>query len=67
MILFKTTSQKELMDIAESVDGEISTEHFLKLCRAAWREPHDFLFVDHHKKKAQPSGFRRNFDTYLLP
>ena len=67
MILFKTTSQKELMDIAESVDGEITTDAFLQLCRTAWRDPHDFLLIDHHPKKGQPSGFRRNFDTYLIP
>jgi hypothetical protein len=28
MILFKTTSTKEMLDIAESVEGEISTENF---------------------------------------
>jgi hypothetical protein len=26
------------------------------------------LFVDlHYKKDLQPSGFRKNFDTYLIP
>ena len=36
MLLFKTTSAKELAEIAESVDGEIDTQTFLKLCHAAW-------------------------------
>ena len=67
MILFKTTSAKELADIAESVDGEIDTQTFLTLCHAAWQEPHDFLLIDHHPKPTHPSGFRRNLDTYLVP
>lgn len=67
MLLFKTTSEQELKDIAESVDGEISHETFRRLCRAAWKEPHDFLLIDHHFKPNHPSGFRRNFDTYLVP
>ena len=52
---------------AESVDGEIDTQTFLNLCHAAWREPHDFLMIDHHPREAHPSGFRRNFDTFLVP
>lgn len=67
MLLFKTTSEQELKDIGESVDGEISTETFRSLCHAAWQHPHDFLLIDHHPKATQPSGFRRNFDTYLVP
>jgi hypothetical protein len=67
MILFKSTSAKELDDIAESVDGEIDKDTFLSLCKAAWQDPHDFLFIDHHKKANHPSGFRRNFDTFLIP
>jgi hypothetical protein len=67
MLLFKTTSAKELADIAESVDGEIETQTFLSLCHAAWQDPHDFLMIDHHPRDAHPSGFRRNFDTFLVP
>ena len=67
MLLFKTTSAKELADIAESVDGEIETQTFLSLCHAAWQDPHDFLMIDHHPRDAHPSGFRRNFDTFLIP
>ena len=50
MLLFRTTSAKELADIAESMDGEIDTQTFLSLCHAAWKQPHDFLFIDHHPK-----------------
>ena len=67
MFLFKTTSAKELQDIAESVDGEIGTQTFLDLCAAAWKDSHDFLLIDHHPKPSHPSGFRRNFDTFLVP
>ena len=67
MLLFKTTSSKELADIAESVEGEIDTATFLQLCTAAWQHPHDFLMVDHHPPPHHPSGFRRNFDTFLVP
>jgi len=66
MLLFKTTSAKELADIAESVDGEISTDDFVALCHTAWKESHDFLMIDHHPK-APHQHFRRNFDTFLLP
>jgi hypothetical protein len=67
MLLFKTTSAKELEDISESVDGEIDKDTFLQLCKAAWKDPHDLLFIDHHPKQNHPSGFRRNLDTFLIP
>jgi hypothetical protein len=35
--------------------------------REATNEPHRFLFVDLHKKKEQPSIFRKRFDEYLIP
>ena len=31
------------------------------------REKHDFLFVDLHPKPNHPSGFRRNFDEFIVP
>lgn len=42
---------------------------FIELYQEATKDsPHDFLFVDlHHKKGIQPSGFRKNFDEYLIP
>jgi hypothetical protein len=67
MILFKTTSTKEMLDIAESVEGEISTEKFLAVCNSAWKADHDFLLIDLHPKKNHPSMFRRNFETFLIP
>ena len=67
MILFKTSSQKELEDIYESVEGEIPKEKFIAVCEEAWKEPHDFLLIDLHPKANHPSMFRRNLDTFLIP
>jgi hypothetical protein len=67
MILFKTSSQKELEDISESVEGEIPKEKFYAVCDEAWKEPHDFLLIDLHPKSNHPSMFRRNLDTFLIP
>jgi hypothetical protein len=66
MILFKTQSEKELKDLSESVNGEITPKQFLDMCEAAWKNSHDFLLIDLHPKPNHPSGFRRNFDTFLL-
>ena len=65
--LFKTKDSTELKQIAESFSGEILIETFMKLYEIATDEPHSFLFVDLHKKESQPSMFRKNFDTYLVP
>lgn len=67
MCLFKTKDKQELKDIAESVSGEISEETFYKVYDTAIREPYDFLFIDLHKKKEHPSGFRRRFDEFIIP
>ena len=69
-LIFRTKSKDELYkDIAESFSGEIDPELFIELYNEATKDsPHDFLFVDlHHKKGIQPSGFRKNFDEYLIP
>lgn len=67
MCLFKTKDKQELKDIAESVSGEISEETFYKVYDTAIREPYDFLFIDLHKKKEHPSGFRRRLDEFIIP
>ena len=66
LCLFKTKDESELKQIAESFSGEIPTEKFIKLYENATEEDYSFLFVDLHKKKNQPSMFRKRFDTYLL-
>ena len=64
--LFRTKDDSEKKQIAESFSGEIPIEKFMNLYDYATQEPHDFMFVDLHKKPEQPSMFRRNFDTYLI-
>jgi len=68
MLLFKTKDDKELNDVAESVGGEVDKNTFLKVYDFAIGdgENHPFLFIDLHKKKNQPSMFRKRFDEYIL-
>lgn len=66
IILFKTKNEKELQQVVDECSGEIEPSIFLKFYEYAIQEPHDFLFIDLHKKKEHPSGFRRNFNEYLL-
>ncbi len=67
-LIGRTKDFTELKDIAESFAGEIAPETFMKVHHEATKESsHDFLLVDlHHKKGIQPSGFRKNFDDYLI-
>jgi len=66
--LFKTKDMSELHQIADAFSGEIPVDRFFELYEQATTADHDFLFVDlHHKKKVQPSSFRKCFDTYLIP
>ena len=58
----------ELKQIAEAFSGEIAIEKDMNPYEEATKVDHDFMFVDlHHKKNVRPSGFRQNFDTYLIP
>jgi len=66
-IFFKSRDESEVKQIADSFAGEIPVEKFIKLYEIATEEEHSFLFVDLHKKKNQPSMFRKRFDTYLIP
>jgi len=67
MVLFKTKDEKELDQVSREMSGEISPDQFVDVYKQAIREPHDFMFIDLHKKTNQPSMFRRNYDTYLVP
>tara|TARA_R110000787_G_scaffold267217_1_gene373529 strand:+ start:328 stop:1245 length:918 start_codon:yes stop_codon:yes gene_type:complete len=66
MILFKTKNEKELDDIKDEFSGEVSKDTFQEIYNKAIIDPHDFLFIDLHKKPHQPSMFRRNFNEYLV-
>jgi len=68
MICFKSKDISEVNQIADAFSGEIPKERFIEMYEAATEEEFGFLFVDlHYKKGIQPSGFRKRFDTYLLP
>jgi hypothetical protein len=68
MIQFKSKDISELNQVADAFSGEIPKERFVEMYEAATDEDHSFLYVDlHYKKGIQPSGFRKRFDTYLIP
>jgi len=65
--LFRTKDRAELKQVSESFSGEVDPELFERLYDYATKDsPHDFLFVDLHKKESQPSMFRKNFDEYII-
>jgi len=65
MLIFKNKSLKELYAIAEEVAGEITQDQFFEVYEKAMVDPHDFLFIDLHKKKTHPSMFRRNMSEFI--
>ena len=67
LMLGKTKSKRELMEIAEEFGSEIGTERFLKLYERATDEPHSFLTIDLFPKKEHASQFRKNLNTFLIP
>ena len=69
MIVFKTKDQKELQQIAESCSGEIDTDTFFKVHEYAMNNGGEYpsLFIDLHKKDHHPSGFRVNYDNFIIP
>jgi len=67
LILFRSKNSKELNQIVEECSGEIDEDVFMEMYNYALCEKHDFLFIDLHKKDEHPSGFRRNFNEFLIP
>ena len=65
--LFKSKDEAELKDVASEMSGEVDEETFRQVYKQATDEEHSFLWVDLHPKKDVPSGFRKRFDTYLVP
>ena len=66
LIVFSLKDKKQLEEISSECSGEISPETFLKVYVYAIKDKHDFLFVDLHPKPNHPSGFRRNFDEFIV-
>ena len=66
LIVFKTKSDKELIEIQEEVGGEVSKEQFYKIYNYATADPHTFLFIDLHPKKTHPSKYRKCFNEFIV-
>lgn len=65
MMVFKNKSIDDLTLIASEVSGEVTPEQFFEVYDRAILEPHDFLFIDLHRKKTHPSMFRRNMNEFI--
>ncbi len=68
-MLFKTKDKAELLDVADSVAGEIDQETFMNVYNEAIGDgnSHQFLSIDLHRKPTHPSMFRRRFNEFLIP
>ena len=66
LIIFKTKSDKELVEIQEEIGGEVSKDEFYKIYNYATADPHSFLFVDLHPKKNHVSRFRKCFAEFII-
>ena len=68
LVVFKNKDEKEMKEISKEVNGEVDEETFNRVYDQAFdgEGEHNCLFIDLHKKKDQPSMFRRNLDTYLV-
>ena len=51
ILIFKTKSERELVEIAEEAAGQVDRETFFRIYKAAIREPHDALLIDLNPKK----------------
>ena len=69
LMLFKTKDKGELIDVSESVAGEIDQETFRDVYNEAIQdgENHQFLSIDLHRKNNHPSMFRRRYNEFLIP
>lgn len=63
--VFSLKDKKELMQVYESMAGEIEEETFFNAFNHATAEPHNFLLVDMHPKPEHPSPFRKNFNEFI--
>ena len=66
LLLGKTKSERELLEIAEEFGSEIGVTQFLELYRQATDEPHSFLMIDLHPKPEHPSPFRKNLAEFIV-
>ena len=67
LLLGKTKSERELLEIAEEFGSEIGVPQFLELYKQATDDPHSFLMIDLHPKPEHPSPFRKNLSEFIVP
>ena len=67
ILIFKTKSERELIEIADEAAGQVDRETFFRIYEAAIQGPHDALLIDLNPKKEHPSGFRRALNEFLVP
>ena len=67
LLLGKTKSERELMEIAEEFGSEIGVPQFLELYKLATDSPHSFLMIDLFSKPEHPSMFRKNLSEFIVP
>ena len=67
IVIFKTKSEEELVEIAAEAAGQVDKETFFRIYEAAIKGPHDSLLLDMNPKPEHPSGFRRGLNEFLVP
>jgi len=65
VIVFRTENQKELNTIKEELLGDLTKKEQDELLKTAWKEKHDFLYIDSFKPKKE--RYYRNFDRIEIP
>ena len=65
VIVFRTENQKELKSIKEELMGDLTKEQQDELLKLAWKDKHDFLYIDAFKPKNE--RYYRNFDKIEIP
>tara|TARA_R100001509_G_scaffold163820_2_gene139353 strand:- start:1399 stop:1659 length:261 start_codon:yes stop_codon:yes gene_type:complete len=65
VIVFRSENQRELDTIKNELLGDLTKTQQNELLQTAWKEPHDFLFIDNFKPKKE--RYYRNFDRIEIP
>ena len=67
LIVFRTKDEAEIKQISEECSGEVAEDTFRKVYEHCTKEKHSMLYIDFHPKPGNPSMFRKNFDTWIIP
>ena len=65
IIVFRSENQRELESIKNELLGDLTKTQQNELLKLAWKEPHDFLFIDNFKPKKE--RYYRDFDHIEIP